>query len=61
MTTIYDIGPGDFVLDQAGCKQKIRAIEAEVDRRSRAQRWREAVAELVSLQDDYRTGLPPNA
>jgi hypothetical protein len=27
------------------------------DRRSRAQRWREAVAELVALQDDYRTWL----
>jgi hypothetical protein len=27
------------------------------DRRSRGQRWREAVAELVALQDDYRTWL----
>ena len=27
------------------------------DRRSRAQRWQEAVAELVALQDDYRTWL----
>ncbi len=27
------------------------------DRRSRAQRWRAAVAELVALQDDYRTWL----
>jgi hypothetical protein len=27
------------------------------DRRSRAQRWREAVAELLALQDDYRTWL----
>ena len=24
MTTIYDIGPGDFILDQADCKQNIR-------------------------------------
>jgi hypothetical protein len=28
-----------------------------VDRRSRAQRWQQAVAELVALQDDYRTWL----
>ena len=28
-----------------------------VDRRSRAQRWQEAVAELVALQDDYRRWL----
>jgi hypothetical protein len=27
------------------------------DRCSRAQRWHEAVAELVALQDDYRTWL----
>ena len=27
------------------------------DRRSRAQRWHEAVAELLALQDDYRTWL----
>jgi hypothetical protein len=27
------------------------------DRRSRAQRWQEAVAEFVALQDDYRTWL----
>ena len=27
------------------------------DRRSRAQRWRAAVAELIALQDDYRTWL----
>ena len=27
------------------------------DRRSRAQRWQEAMAELVALQDDYRTWL----
>jgi hypothetical protein len=27
------------------------------DRRSRAQRWHEAVAELIALQDDYRTWL----
>ena len=27
------------------------------DRRSRPQRWRDAVAELVSLQEDYRAGL----
>jgi len=27
------------------------------DRRSRAQRWRAAVAELISLQDDYRAWL----
>jgi len=33
------------------------------DRRSRAQRWREAVAELVTLQEDYRAwldSLPPS-
>jgi hypothetical protein len=33
------------------------------DRRSRAQRWHQAVAELFALQDDYRTwlnALPPN-
>jgi hypothetical protein len=33
------------------------------DRRSRAQRWLAAVAELIALQDDYRTwldGLPQN-
>jgi hypothetical protein len=32
-------------------------------RRSRAQRWHAAVAELIALQDDYRTwldGLPQN-
>jgi hypothetical protein len=28
-----------------------------VDRRSQAQRWQEAVAELVALQDYYRTWL----
>ena len=28
-----------------------------VDRRSRAQRWHAAVAELIALQDDYRTWL----
>jgi hypothetical protein len=36
---------------------------SRADRRSRAQRWHEAVAELISLQDDYRTwlkGLPQN-
>ncbi len=27
------------------------------DRRSRPQRWRDAVAELVELQDEYRTWL----
>jgi hypothetical protein len=27
------------------------------NRRSRAQRWRDAVAELVNLQDDYRAWL----
>ena len=27
------------------------------DRRSRPQRWRDAVAELVSLQEDYRAWL----
>ena len=27
------------------------------DRRSRAQRWHAAVAELIALQDDYRTWL----
>jgi len=27
------------------------------DRRSRPQRWRDAVAELVSLQDEYRAWL----
>jgi hypothetical protein len=33
------------------------------DRRSRAERWHAAVAELIALQDDYRTwldGLPQN-
>ena len=33
------------------------------DRRSRAQRWRDAVAELVTLQEDYRAwldALPPS-
>src|SRR5271165_4881435 len=33
------------------------------DRRSRPQRWRDAVAELVELQDEYRTwrdSLPDN-
>ena len=33
------------------------------DRRGRAQRWHAAVAELIALQDDYRTwlnALPPN-
>lgn len=28
-----------------------------INRRSRAQRWQEAVAELVALQNDYRTWL----
>jgi hypothetical protein len=28
-----------------------------VDRRSRAQRWHAAAAELIALQDDYRTWL----
>jgi len=27
------------------------------DRRSRAQRWHQAVAELIALQDDYQTWL----
>jgi hypothetical protein len=27
------------------------------DRRNRAQRWRDAVAELITLQDDYRAWL----
>ena len=34
-----------------------------VDRRGRAQRWHATVAELIALQDDYRTwlnALPPN-
>ena len=33
------------------------------DRRSRPQRWRDAVAELVTLQEEYRAwldSLPPN-
>jgi hypothetical protein len=33
------------------------------DRRSRAQRWRDAVAELIALQEDYRAwrdALPAN-
>ena len=28
-----------------------------INRRSRAQKWQEAVAELVALQNDYRTWL----
>ncbi len=46
----------------AGGTPKIR-YRRPGDRRSRPARWRDAVAELVTLQDDYQAwldSLPPN-
>ena len=34
-----------------------RKVQSRADRRSQAQRWHAAVAELIALQDDYRTRL----
>ena len=41
----------------------LAAIRRPADKRSRPQRWRDAVAELLTLQDDYRAWLdtlPPS-
>jgi hypothetical protein len=32
-------------------------VQSRADRRSQAQRWHAALAELIALQDDYRTWL----
>ena len=58
---------GDKAMTAAERQARFRATHADgtpriryrrpVDRRSRAQRWQEAVAELVALQDYYRTWL----
>ena len=45
-----------FRTTHAGGTPRIR-YRRPADRRSRAQRWHEAVVELVALQDDYRTWL----
>jgi len=47
-----------FREQHAGGQPKVR-FRSPADRRSRAQRWRDAVAELVSLQEDldYRAWL----
>jgi hypothetical protein len=36
---------------------ELQADYQNTDRRSRAQKWHAAVAELIALQDDYRTWL----
>jgi hypothetical protein len=43
-------------IGRADAAPRIR-YRSPVDRRSRAQRWHAAVAELIALQDDYRTWL----
>jgi hypothetical protein len=58
---------GDKAMTGAERQARYRAAHADgtpriryrkpVDRRSRAQRWRDAVTELVTLQDDYRAWL----
>ena len=58
---------GDKAMTGAERQARYRAAHANgtprlryrkpADRRSRAQRWRDAVAELVTLQDDYRAWL----
>jgi hypothetical protein len=64
---------GDKAMTAAERQARFRAMHADetpriryrrpADRRSRAQRWQEAVAELVALQDDYQewlNALPQN-
>lgn len=64
---------GDKAMTAAERQARFRAAHADRapkvryrrpgDRRSRPQRWRDAVAELVSLQEEYRAwldGLPEN-
>jgi hypothetical protein len=58
---------GERAMTGAERQAKFRAAHADgtpriryrrpADRRSRAQRWRDAVAELVTLQEDYRAWL----
>ena len=58
---------GDKAMTAAERQARFRATHANTahriryrspaDRRSRAQRWHAAVAELIALQDDYRTWL----
>ncbi len=63
---------GDHAMTLAERQARYRAAHADgapkvryrrpVDRRSRPQRWRDAVAELVELQGDYQAwldALPP--
>ena len=45
-----------FRLAHAAGAARIR-YRRPADRRSRPQRWRDAVAELIELQDDYRAWL----
>jgi hypothetical protein len=64
---------GDKAMTAAERQARFRAMHADetpriryrrpADRRSRAQRWQEVVAELVALQDDYQewlNALPQN-
>ena len=58
---------GNKAMTAAERQARFRAVHANgapriryrspADRRSRAQRWHAAVAELIALQDDYRTWL----
>ena len=58
---------GDKALTAAERAARYRAAHADgapriryrkpADRRAKAQRWRDAVAELVTLQEDYRAWL----
>ena len=58
---------GDKAMTAAERQARFRATHANrapriryrrpADRRSRAQKWHAAVAELIALQDDYRTWL----
>jgi hypothetical protein len=58
---------GNKAMTAAEQQARFRATHAEgmprikyrspADRRSRAQRWHQAVAELIALQEDYRTWL----
>ena len=58
---------GNMAMTAAERQARFRATHANgapriryrnpADRRSRAQRWHAAVAELIALQDDYRTWL----
>jgi hypothetical protein len=59
--------PANKAMTAAERQARFRATHADetpriryrrpADRRSRAQRWQKTVAELVALQDDYRTWL----